>query len=110
METTQLLSQVRDSITVQRVFGEAIERNGVTVLPVARVQGGGGGGDKQVEQRGQGAGFGLSARPAGVYVIRQGNVTWQPAVDINRIVLGGQLVAVVLFLVARSIARSRSRG
>lgn len=110
MEAAELLSQVHHGITVQRVFGEPIERGGVTVIPVARVQGGGGGGDKQVEQRGQGAGFGLSARPAGVYVIRGDRVSWQPAVDINRIALGAQIVAVVLLLTARSLARSLGRA
>jgi hypothetical protein len=30
---------------------------------------------------------------------------WKPAVDVNKIVLGGQIVAVVLALVLRSILR-----
>ena len=38
-----------------------------------------------------GGGFGLSATPAGAYVIRGGAVEWQPAIDVNRIVLGGQI-------------------
>ena len=111
MEVTELLSQVRDGMTVQRVFGEPIERDDVTIVPVARVQGGGGGGggEKQGAERGQGGGFGLSARPAGVYVIRGGEVSWQPAIDLNRIILGGQLVAVAVFLLARSLVRSRTR-
>ena len=50
---------------------------------------------------------GLAAKPAGVYVIDGSNVSWRPAVDVNRIVLGGQIVAVVALLVLRSILRTR---
>ncbi len=33
--------------------------------------------------------------------------SWEPALDVNRIVLGGQLVAIVALLVLRSIVRRR---
>jgi uncharacterized spore protein YtfJ len=47
VDLNTLLAQARDSLTVKRVFGEPIERDGVTVIPVANVMGafGGGGGD-----------------------------------------------------------------
>jgi uncharacterized spore protein YtfJ len=111
MEVTELLSKVRDSLTVKQVFGEPIERDGVMILPVARVQGGAGGGGGRSEQgRGDGMGYGLSARPAGVFVINHGKVSWQPAVDVNRIVLGSQVAGIVLALVIRSIVRSLRHG
>jgi uncharacterized spore protein YtfJ len=34
----------RDAVTVKRVFGEPYQKNGVTVIPAAKVMGGGGGG------------------------------------------------------------------
>jgi hypothetical protein len=38
-------------------------------------------------------------------------VVWRPAIDVNRIVLGGQVVAVVALLVLRSVLRPRkTRG
>ena len=60
-------------------------------------------------RRGQAAegGAGSNATPAGVFVIKSGSLTWPPAPDVTRIVLGGQLVAVVLALVARSVLRRR---
>lgn len=54
MDVQQLLENARDTLTVQRVFGDPYERDGVTVIPVARVQGGGGGraGQRPGRQRG----------------------------------------------------------
>ncbi|MBX6341484.1 MAG: sporulation protein, partial [Thermomicrobiaceae bacterium] len=67
MDVQELLSQVRDTMTVRRVFGEPYEKDGVTVIPVARVAGGGGGGTGEGEQgKGSGGGFGVGATPAGV--------------------------------------------
>jgi len=39
----ELLQGARDAITVKRVYGDQVERDGVTVLPAASVRGGGGG-------------------------------------------------------------------
>ena len=44
MDLMETISAARDAITVQRVYGEPYERNGVVVIPAAAVQGGGGGG------------------------------------------------------------------
>jgi uncharacterized spore protein YtfJ len=42
MEVQELITQARDAMSVRRIFGEPYEKNGVTVIPAARVQGGGG--------------------------------------------------------------------
>ena len=114
IDVNELMQQTRDTLTVSRLFGEAYKRNGTVVVPVAAVRGGGGGGhgegggpDGSGSGSGSGGGFGLVAKPAGVYVIDGSNVSWRPAVDVNRIVLGGQIVAVVALLVLRSILRTR---
>jgi uncharacterized spore protein YtfJ len=108
MDVQQLIDSARDTLTVKRVFGDPYERNGVTVVPVARVQGGGGGGQgDSPDGKGFGGGGGLTARPAGVFVLTGEQVRWQPAVDVNRIVLGAQVVAVVALLTWRSVAKSR---
>jgi uncharacterized spore protein YtfJ len=109
MKPAELLDQVRDTLTVKRVFGEPYEHDGVTIVPVATVAGGGGGGsgDAGEEGRGEGAGYGIVAKPAGVYVIKGDDVRWQPAIDVNRIAMGGQIVGIVFLLVIRSIFKSR---
>jgi uncharacterized spore protein YtfJ len=101
----ETINSTLDALHVKRVFGEPIERDGALFIPAARVRGGaGGGGDSEGNG---GSGFGITARPAGMYVIRDGEATWQPALDLNRIILGGQVVAIVALLVLRSILRRR---
>jgi uncharacterized spore protein YtfJ len=114
MTVTEIMETARDALNVKRVFGDPYERDGVTVIPVAAIRGGGGGGTGEGEGgegkpggTGTGGGFGAMAKPAGVYVISGDDVRWQPAVDVNRIVLGGQIVAIVLFLTLRSLFKRR---
>ena len=99
------MTNFRDQLKPDLVFAPPIERDGVLYLPAAKVRGGGGGGGDTAGNGG--AGFGLTAKPAGMYVIRDGTATWQPALDLNRVILGGQLVAIVALLVLRSILRRR---
>jgi uncharacterized spore protein YtfJ len=100
MEVDQLLATARDAMTARRVFAEPYEKDGVTVLGVARVRGGGGGGggEDQQGQQGSGGGFGLSSRPVGAYVVKDGQVRWMPAVDPQRIavVVGAIVIAYLL--------------
>jgi uncharacterized spore protein YtfJ len=113
MDVQRLISEARDVITVRRVFGDPYEKDGVTIIPAATVQGGGGGGGGEgpdSQGKGGGGGFGLSVRPAGAYVINNGEVTWQPAVDVNRVVAVGGAVAMVAFLMFRSIVRARAKA
>jgi len=115
MNATEVLSAAREAMTVKRVYAEPYEKDGLTVIPAAVVRGGAGSGighdDKG--QEGEGGGFGMSGRPAGAYVIRDGQVSWRPAVDPNRIVVMVGL-AVIAYLhsrprMARATSSSRSR-
>ena len=105
MKVDEMLQGARDAMTARTVFAEPIERDGLLIIPAAKVRGGGGGGADS-ENNG-GGGFGLAASPAGAYIVRDGKVNWEPALDVNRMVLGGQIVAIVLLLVLRSILKSR---
>lgn len=98
-----IIERARDLLTVRRVFGEPIERDGVTVIPAAKVRGGGGGGGDT--QGNGGGGFGVSATPAGAYVIKDGTVRWEPALDLGRTIFMGQLVGIVFLLTLRSIVK-----
>jgi len=94
-----------EALNVRRVFGEAYERDGTWVIPVAKIAGGTGSGfgggaiggngpaahrlrgeSKPVdvapsgegEGSGGGGGFGIRVRPIGVYVIDDGACTGDP--------------------------------
>ena len=95
------------------MFGEPYEKNGVTVIPVARVKGGAGGGGGEGpdgQGKGSGSGFGMSARPVGAFLIQGNDLTWRPAVDVNRVVLGAQVVAVVALLTIRTVVKARAKA
>jgi uncharacterized spore protein YtfJ len=112
MDARNLVGGLREAMSARRVFGEPVERDGVTVIPAATVIGGGGGGvgssgpSAQTEEpephTGFGAGFGGVMWPAGAFEIRDGRVTWRPAIDLTR-------VLVVALTLAIAVARARGR-
>ena len=108
MDPQLILTGAQDALTARRVFGEPIHADGVTIVPAAVVSGGGGGGGRGAEQGG--VGFGLTARPAGVFVVRAGDARWRPAVDVNRVILGGQLVAITALLLLAPLAVTWAAG
>lgn len=110
MDVQDVVARAQDTLSVKRVYGEPYEKDGVTVIPAARIQGGaGGGGGEGPKQagKGSGSGFGVNARPAGAFVIRGERVSWHPAFDLNRIVLGAQMIVIVALLLLRSMSRAR---
>jgi len=108
MTLKETIDAARDSMSARRVFGEAYERNGVAVIPAATVQGGGGGGAMEGGEESEGGGFGLIARPVGAYVIRGDQVSWQPAFDLNRLILGCQLLGLAAMLLThRRLSRRK---
>jgi hypothetical protein len=81
----------------RRVFTEPIKLDGVTLIAAMAVRVGS-------DPRG----YGGTVRPAGIYFVRGDNVTWRPAVDVNRIVLGAQIVAITA-LITRAVLGFLSR-
>jgi hypothetical protein len=70
------------------VYGQPYETaDGVTVVPVARVRG--------RSKAAADADLDLTARPVGVFVIKNAEATWVPAVDSTRIALMGELIGLV---------------
>ena len=105
---------VKDTMAVSRVFGESYQVDGMTIVPVATVRGGGGGGGGEGSApggegtgTGAGLGFGVIVRPLGVYIVKDGEVSWQPAIDVLRIVVGGQLLALAAILALRRRRKRR---
>lgn len=104
----------RDALNVRRVFGDAYELDGTSVIPVARVAGGagGGGGEGNSDDEsgsGFGTGFGMDARGIGVYQVRDGEVSWKPAVDVTRLARGGQVLAGIVAVCVTLVLLRRAR-
>ena len=122
----EILSEARDAMTVRRVFGEPFEKEGMTIVPVAQVMGGFGGGGpaetpaatgvtapagtKPAAPTGIGGGFGVVARPMGVFVIREGRVRWVPSVDVTRLVFRMILGAAAILFVLRPVLMARTKA
>lgn len=108
MNALDAVNQAKDVITVRRVYGDPIQEDGLTIIPAANVMGGGGGGGDTGGNGG--VGFGVRAKPAGAWVIKDGEATWRPAFDLNRTILVGQIVAIVALLVTRSVVKSLAKA
>ena len=129
MDVREVLSQARDAMTVKRVFGDPYEKDGVVIVPVANVMGGAGGGGGEgpgapsgapdaadgpdapdaATRSGFGMGFGVRATPAGVYVIKGGEVEWKPALDMARLAMQRSVVTIMGLLIVRSVIRTLSK-
>ena len=116
MDPSELIKGAREALSVRQVFGEPVERDGVTVIPAATVIGGGGGGGGEGAEQpsngegetepqsssGFGSGFGGVMWPAGAFEIRDGRVTWRPAIDLTRVLLMALTLAI-------AVVRARGR-
>jgi len=89
---SRLVESLGGTASAQAVFGAAVEKDGVTIVPVARVRfgvGGGGGrgprrkkrGDGDPEQVGYGHGGGVQAAPVGYIELRDGQTTYKRIAD-----------------------------
>lgn len=83
MTEQSILERLSDMVQVhanaKQVYGEPVERNGVTIIPVARVQWGFGGGGigRGPGERGGGGG-GVRATPIGFIEIHDGTAEFRP--------------------------------
>lgn len=110
MDVNELLSRAGAQVGVHRVFGEPIERDGITVVPVAVVMGGGGGGGgtgPKSPEGGAGGGFGVWARGIGAYEIRDDRLRFVPAVDVVALGVLGLALTRTFSSVRRRIRRRR---
>ena len=122
-----LLGRIGDSISGHKSFGPAFEKDGVLVIPVAYVFGGGGGGESDEavhpnkqdkpdkpetnQKKGSGGGYGLVTWPVGAYVVQDGQVRWVPVIDPAMMMTSGALaIAVVLKSLRRKRRRARRRN
>ena len=106
-ELLQRIGQtVGDKANVSTVFGDPVERAGITVIPVAKARfgfGGGGGGGARGGQEGSGGGGGGGAivSPVGYIEVREGTAQFK------RISSSADLVALVAAAALTAVAVKR---
>ena len=104
MALRDVIGALGDAISVRRVYGDPIERDGVTVVPAATVLGGGGGGvdastAEVADPQGGGIGYGLISWPAGAWEVTAEGARWRPAYE--PVLLAGIAMIVITTAIKR---------
>lgn len=116
--SSSLVERLGDRVSARsgaaNVFGEPIERDGVTVIPVARVRWGfGGGSGSSAEDRdgpsgeGSGGGAGLAAAPIGFIQVANGRASFHRIWDPSSLVPLVLASAFATWVGLRALARLR---
>jgi uncharacterized spore protein YtfJ len=95
------------------VYSEPIEKNGVTIVPVAKVRwgfggGGGAGGAKEGKGHGSGGGGGMRVTPVGFIELKDGQSEFKPIRDASSFVpaiLAGGAMGFLLLRALRKLIR-----
>jgi hypothetical protein len=92
MDNADVFARFANTFAAKQVYSEPHSVDGTTVITAAVI--GGGAGMKQAdnEQEGRRGGMGGSARPVGAFIIRNGEVSWKPALDLQRTILAAGLM------------------
>jgi uncharacterized spore protein YtfJ len=83
MDVQEMVAKIQDAATVERVYGEPYEKDGVSVIPAAKVSARDGSGAARGGEH-SGGGIRVDAEPVGAYVVRGGEVEWQPVFDLTQ--------------------------
>jgi uncharacterized spore protein YtfJ len=104
-----VVERVGGEFRAAKVFGEPVERDGTTVIPVAAMRMGFGGGtnsDPSKHQDGEGAGGGGTMTAVGYIELKDGKTRFVPVMRIERMVVA--LLAAVLVGVTIGSRRGRN--
>jgi len=78
----QMAHELGIAADAKRIYGEPVERDGLTVIPVAKLgYGFGGGGGKKEKEEGMGGAGGLGMMPVGYIEIKNGETRFRPMRD-----------------------------
>ena len=104
---------VGNSATAATVFGDPVERGGITVIPVAKARwgvGGGAGSNPSDASRGEGTGggAGVAVTPIGYIEVKDGRARFRPIYDpalLVRLLVAAGFVAMLVLRGVRRLAR-----
>ena len=102
----RLAQQIQVNANAKQVYGEPVERDGTTIIPVARVQWGFGGGamGQGAAERGGGGG-GVRAYPAGFIQLRGGDAEFRPIHEPAAMLAAAGAVGVVVGVILARLVR-----
>jgi uncharacterized spore protein YtfJ len=107
----RLAQQLGASASAQTIYGTPVERDGITVIPVARaIYGfGGGGGSKGNEGEGSGGGAGVALSPIGYIELTDGKSRFRPIRGsvVPLVAMSGLVALLLLRNVPRLLRRNR---
>ena len=111
-QLSSIVDQIKEHANVEAVYGEPIERDGKTVIPVAKIAygfGGGYGSDGRTGENGEdgdggeggGIGGGVNATPAGVVEITEDETRFIKFTNLKKIAAVAGLFLVIGYLLGR---------
>lgn len=113
----RLAERIGINARASTVFADPVEKDGVTVIPVAKARwgiGGGAGSDKNPDQtqvgEGSGGGAGVLLSPVGYIEIKDGRARFHPIYDPSttlQLLIGAGIVAMLVLRGVRKLVRSR---
>ncbi len=113
----RLAHRIGGGVRVTTIFGEPVEKDGITVIPVARARwgfsgGSSSGGNTSENQKGEGMGGvgGVKVSPAGYVEVKNGRARFHPIYDpamVTQIIVASGVVAALLLQVARRLISKR---
>lgn len=106
---SSMVERIQEHATVESVYGDPVETEGKTVIPVAKIAYGFGGGfgssedgdDEAAANEGGGMGGGVAAKPVGVVEITDDYTRFVRATDDRRLAVVALLALVVGYLLGK---------
>jgi uncharacterized spore protein YtfJ len=112
MDPKDALTKAREGMDMRTVFGEPITHGDLLIIPVAKLTGGAGGGSGEdasdPKASGGGAGFGIRSVPVGVFMVKDGTVSWHPSIDVNTVIAFGIAALLTIGWVLHGPLRQRA--
>lgn len=102
----RLAETLGDGTDARHIFAPPVERNGITVIPVARARYGfGGGSGTNNKQQGYGGGGGATIQPTGYIEITDGHACYRPIRDPLTLIPAVAVGGILSYLAIRELTK-----
>ncbi|WP_299707887.1 spore germination protein GerW family protein [uncultured Pontibacter sp.] len=106
----RLAQRLGISANATTIYGEPVERDGVTVIPAAKAMYGfGGGSGSKAGEEGTGGGGGVGIKPVGYIEIKDGNTKFKSIPDPERVVKIIAVSGVMALLLVKAVSKMLDR-